>query len=168
MGIPATVSASGAVAKAQRYEGDLSLTAMPRLAQLVRPEAHAVQVQLVADDKSGYPRMHGEVSGTLPLECQRCGRAFDWPLQAAIDLRLVRDEQHEHDLLGDCDPYLVRDDQLPLRELIEDEVLLALPMLARCESCENSVNAAPAAVQEGPAVRRENPFAALKDKLKHS
>jgi uncharacterized protein len=167
MGIPVKVSAAGAVAKGQSYDGEITVKMLPRLAELAQPGKEPLQVRLTADDRSGYSRLHGKVSGEMMLVCQRCDRPFAWPLEAKIDLRLVKTEQQEHDLLSDCDPYVVADDVLPLRELIEDELLLALPMLARCESCENSGYVAPETAQPEAPTRRENPFAALKDKLKH-
>src|SRR3546814_6525071 len=82
-----------------------------------------------------------------------------WPLQIDIDLRLVETEEEEQAVLHEADPYLVQDDRLPLREIVEDEILLALPMLPRCESCENVVQASPQPKAEDETVRREvNPL----------
>jgi uncharacterized protein len=80
----------------------------------------------------------------------------------------VFSEAEERSALADAEPLLVEDDRLPLRQIVEEEVLLALPMLPRCESCENVVNQALASSQgreqEAPAPR-DNPFAALKRQL---
>lgn len=166
MSIPATIQASAAVAKSARYEGELTLKLLPRLAAQVEPSDVPLQVHLAAGRESGYARLHGDIRGCLRLMCQRCEKPFDWTLFTAVDVRLVSNEAEEQSALQDSDPYCVQDDQLSLRELVEDEVLLALPMLARCESCENSVMTAPVS-KPPPAPKRENPFAALKSKLKH-
>lgn len=169
MSIPAVIQASAAVAKSAHYEGPLSLKLLPRLAAQV-VAGGPLQVDLRAGRESGYAHLQGSVDAVLTLVCQRCEKPFDWPLAVQVDVRLVSSEAEEQTAMQDSDPYCVQDDQLPLRELVEDEVLLALPMLARCESCENSVNAAPAKVRQ-PEPKRENPFLALKgklqDKLKH-
>lgn len=166
MSIPATVQASAAVARNTRYEGQLPIKLMPRLAQAIAQGSEPVEVELQAGRDAGYPGVQGHIHGSLRLVCQRCEGTFQWSLETEFKLRLVTSELEERETLHDCDPYLVQDDTLPLRELVEEEILLALPMLARCESCENSVKAAPApARQEAPV--RENPFAALKKQLKH-
>ena len=84
--------------------------------------------------------------GTVPLRALGIARAQRLALGAGHDvgtglgrvafvqfaLRLVNSESDEQAVLEQDDPYLVQDDQLPLRDLVEDEVLLALPMLPRC------------------------------------
>lgn len=166
MSIPASVPASAAVARNLRYEGQLPLKLLPRLAQLVDAGSEAVSVELLTGRDAGYPGLQGSIRGVLVIVCQRCDRPFRWTLEARLNLRLVSSEPEEREAMHDCEPYLVQDDTLPLREMVEDEILLALPMLARCESCENSVKAAPAPARRNEP-KRDNPFAALKNQLKH-
>lgn len=167
MSIPHDVRASAAVTQEQHFRGDLPVAALPRLCQALAEDAQVLAVDLLADARSGWPRLHGMIEGTLQLQCQRCDRVFTWPLRAQLDLRLVRSEADESSDSGDsADPYWARDDRLPLRELVEDEVLLALPMLPRCETCENAVLAASPAPGAEPVAQRVNPFAALKQQLK--
>jgi uncharacterized protein len=170
MSIPARIQASAAIAHGEKHVGELALKLLPRLAALLEGGEGRLRVELQATDAPGYPVLRGTVDGKLPLRCERCDQRFDWPLHAAPDLRLVFSEDEEKRALHDSEPYLVEHDALPLREIVEDEVLLALPMLARCESCENALRALPeqAATEEEP--RREpsqgGPFAALKQQLK--
>ncbi|MDD3762831.1 MAG: YceD family protein [Nevskiales bacterium] len=167
MGIPNEVRASAAVEQEMHFVGCLEARAMPRLqAQLAPGTDAAVDVDLRTDARAGWPRLHGTVSGELPVECRRCERSFAWPLRLTVDLRLVRSEDEERKALADADPLWVRDDRLMLRELVEDEVLLAMPMLPRCESCENAILSAPQASPVDAPSERENPFAALKQHFK--
>lgn len=166
MGIPQVVRASGAVAQEERYEGDLPVRSLERLREALASPDAVLQVRLQARSLGGYPQLSGTIGGRLPLLCRRCDKPYEWPLEMHLALRLVENEDQERALMQDADPYWVQDDQLPLREIVEDEVLLALPMLPRCETCENIVQAAPTPVVEVAAVRRENPFAALKERLK--
>jgi len=167
LGIPARIRVSSAAAQAERYDGDLPLKSLPRLVELLADAGGTLRVSLQAQSREGHVALQGALGGALPLLCKRCGKSYDWPLQAEVDWRLVADEASERALMQDFEPLLVEDDELQLREAIEDEVLLCLPMLPRCESCENIVAAQPVAaapVEEEP--RRENPFAALKKQLK--
>ena len=166
--IPQRVRASAVVAQATRFHGELPVGSLPRLlAVLPHPEI-LLRVELQGASPRGQAQLKGRVTGELPMQCLRCDRAFEWALEVQLDLRLVTDEDEERRLLQDADPYWVQDDQLPLHELIEDEVLLGLPMLPRCPACETSVQQAPPQVlgQVQKIQLKENPFAALKGKLK--
>lgn len=168
MTIPAKVHASRALAHGERYEGELAVKLLPRLAAMLPESAARLAVRLEAGEQRGVARLTGGIEGTLPMECRRCGKAFDWRLAAPVDLRLVRSEAEERQALADSEPWRIEHDELALREVVEEEVLLALPVLPRCQSCENEIAAAPRE-EAPPAVeepRRDNPFAALKKQLK--
>lgn len=79
-----------------------------------------------ADDGGG--QVEGRLRGSLTLRCERCLQALNWPFDLAVTLRLVRSEDEERRLLDHCEPLLLEDDWLPLHALVEDEILLALPM----------------------------------------
>jgi uncharacterized protein len=133
-GIPLRVKASQAVSRHAAFAGSLPLAKLPRLAATLADPAGELHVELQATrDGEGQDWLHGEIRGQLPLTCQRGLHAFDWNCDVALSLALVESEAEEQKLLKDTEPYLVEDDELPLRDLIEDEVLLALPMTPRCE-----------------------------------
>lgn len=165
MSIPQKIRASVAVAQSQRFTGELSVKALPRLAQALADDRGSLQVEIVATRVSRRAAMIGHLQGQVNLRCQRCDQPYAYVLKAPVDLRLVSSEEEEKQLLKECEPYWVHDDNLLLHEMIEDEALLALPMLPRCDSCENSVQAAPIKPERDEQGDRENPFAALK-KLK--
>ncbi len=161
MPIPQKIRVSTAVARREHYVGELALSALPKLTGLLADDAGVMQVDLLACKIMGIPALTGMMEGKLHLECRRCDKPYEAALRHELDLRLVSSEEEEQRLMQDCEPYWVQDDELVLRDLLEDELLLALPMLPRCDSCENIVNgAAEAAPAQEP--RRENPFAALK------
>ena len=89
-----------------------------------------------AKDRSGAVWLSGAIRGELSLTCQRGLHPFAWTCDLKPQLRLVASEAEEERVLKDCEPYLVQDDVLPLRELVEDEVLLALPMMPRCDDAD--------------------------------
>lgn len=136
-GIPAQVLASKALKRRETYVGVLAFGQMPRLTALLADAAGELRAELYAErDDEGAGWLRGQISGVLPLTCQRGLHAFDWMCNVPLSLRLVFSEAEEEQLLKLCEPYLVRDDQLPLREVVEDEVLLSLPIVARCEDPE--------------------------------
>lgn len=165
-GLAQEARASVALDREYRFMAALPVAQCSRLAaEVLDASSSSLQVDLQADRRHGWPRLYGRIDGSVTLACQRCGKAFAQPLRLAPDLRLVFSEAEERAALADADPLLVEDDRLPLRQIVEEEVLLALPMLARCEPCENEVNQARASStqvqgQEAQAPR-DHPFAAL-------
>ena len=133
-GIPLRVKASQAVARHEAFAGSVPLAKLPRLAASLADSSGTLQVELQAmRDEEGQDWLHGEIRGRLPLTCQRGLHAFDWSCDVALSLALVGSEAEEEKLLKDTESYRVEDDELPLRDLVEEEVLLALPMMPRCE-----------------------------------
>ena len=99
----------------------------------------------------------------LPLTCQRCLTPVDVPVEVERPFRFVADEaiamaqddQSEEDLLA-----LSR--SFDLIELIEDELLMDLPVAPRHEVCPVPVKRAVADEDfDAAAPDRENPFALL-------
>lgn len=163
--IPKQVPATAALAQKQRFSGRLSLASLPRLAAAVMEGEVVADLQL--SRIGGYPSLSGSLEGQLGLRCQNCEASYAWELEVAVNLRLVFSEDEERAVMESAEPVLVENDSLPVREIIEDEVLLALPMLSRCKTCQNSGLTTPhKAEPEAVAARRDNPFAVLKDKLK--
>lgn len=159
MSLPVQVSVARALARSERYAGTVDASSLPRLADLAPRQVRA-DLRIQAEDGRGW--VEGRIDGCLRLECQVCNRPFDWTLAAPVKLALARDEAEEQRLMADCEPLLVQDDRLLLHEVVEDEVLLALPMMPRCAACEN---ARPPA--DGPADeagdKPASPLAALKN-----
>lgn len=132
--IPLHASAAKAIAAGQRFRGTVLLAQMSRLAPQLADKTGTLEVDLTAEkDRAGAPWLKGSIKGKLSLVCQRGSHPFDWPCELETDLRLVSSDAEEKRLLAGCEPYRVEDDRLPLRELVEDEVLLALPMFPKCE-----------------------------------
>lgn len=136
-GIPRHVAAGKAVAGRQRYAGTLPLAQLPRLAAQLADDAGDLDVSLEAGkDAAGRPALRGTIHGELSLTCQRGLHPFRWPCQVETALRLVSSEAEEEKAMAEADTHLVEDDRLPLRDIVEDEVLLALPMMPRCDDPE--------------------------------
>lgn len=90
----------------------------------------------------------------LVLACQRCLQPLPVPLAVDRALRFVEGEAEAERLDADSDDdVLALDHALDLQALIEDELILALPLVPRHAACE-----LPAPAGDAPP---EHPFAAL-------
>jgi uncharacterized protein len=162
MSILQSVRASKAIAHAEQYEGEVPVAQLERLAENGANGGRVRARWRAGRDEAGHPQLIGRIEGSIDLVCQRCLKAFAWPLAIDASLRLVSTDREAAELLQDFDPYQVQDDQLPLQEITEDEVLLALPLMPRCKTCENIDESTP---PEPAETRDPGPFAVLK-KLK--
>lgn len=122
----------------------------------------AVQVRLHRDAQ-GLFVVEGRLSTTVKLTCQRCLEPVATGIGADLQLWLLRDESQADRLPDDAD-YLVLDEDggINLADALEDELILALPLVPAHEDCEAYPVANPDdAVAETP--KRENPFQVLAD-----
>lgn len=168
--LPDLLDPRKAVAQSARYEGVLELTRLPRLCDLLwQPAASSAEPWAVAyrfefgRDEDARSVVTGHLETRLPLRCQRCGQRFDLPVDAKISLALVAGID-EANVLPECyEPLVVEDRLMRTSELIEDELILAVPAIPRHpdDLCE------PPAVPVPPAPGRDepktgaSPFAAL-------
>ena len=113
--------------------------------------------------QAAEPWLHLTVQATLPMLCQRCLTPVDVPLEVDRWFRFVADEATAELLDDDAEEDLLAiSREFNLRELIEDELLMSLPVVASHEDCpvavvmESSSEDFDAAEEEKP-----NPFASL-------
>ncbi len=73
-----------------------------------------------------------QLTGTLPLTCQRCLQTMDWPLEHSSVLLLARNEAEVEalDAASEQEVVLAADPVDP-HALIEDELLLTIPFVPR-------------------------------------
>jgi len=104
------------------------------------------------------------------LPCQRCLQDFDLPLRIARSYRFVADEALAAALDADAEEdVLALPKRLDLHELLEDELLLALPLVPMHENCPEPLTAGVATLEPeaNAAPDRAHPFAALQSLKRH-
>jgi uncharacterized protein len=109
------------------------------------------------------------VTGTCVLEirptCQRCLGRVDLGLDCALSLALIASEAQADDLPPALDPAVVEDDRLRPLDLVEEELLLALPLVPMHPAGDCPGHAAadpePSGADVADEEARENPFAVL-------
>lgn len=82
----------------------------------------------------GKPTLHCQVKGRLKMQCQRCLEAMEYALDTRSDLVLAQNEAELlrlDELEEEADDAILADHQLNVLALVEDEVLLNLPMAPR-------------------------------------
>ena len=148
------------VAARREFEGRVLLSAMARLRDsLVDAEGEVRYVLTFDTDNLKVPYLELRIEAELPLECQRSLQRFLQPVRVVQRLGLIRDEAEEAALPPDYEPLLVPADGL-LRpaELVEDELILALPVVPVSPDAEAVERDFAPTVEE---TAQANPFAAL-------
>ena len=107
--------------------------------------------------------LHLDVDTTVPLTCQRCLSVVEVRLLVDRWFRFVVDEEtaaaQDDDVPEDL---LVLAGDFDLHQLIEDELVLELPLIARHETCPTQpAFTAQDAGFGAPSADRPNPFAVL-------
>ena len=149
-------------------EGEIPLAQMKRLASLLADTEGAVALSLeFGVDSMGLATMTGTAQADLRLLCQRCLEPMPWPLDVELALAFIQPETDEAGIPGPYEPYVVESVPLRLSDMIEDEIILALPSiprheLAQCPASEwlqeNKSTATEAAAEDE---QKQNPFSAL-------
>ena len=167
-GLPDQIDVWRAVSGRYAYAGTLALAAFTRLRDKLAGAEGSVEFELEFGTDGLDPAFAQlQVSGALPLVCQRSLEVYRQPVAIRQRLGLIRREDEEDALPPDYEACLVPADGLVVpMELIEDELILALPLVPvrpGSEAADASTDAAGAdATGEVPESRRPNPFAALK------
>jgi DUF177 domain-containing protein len=132
--------------------GALAISDLPRLAEMGCEAATLRYAVRGGDDADGRAALTVEVSGALQLACQRCLGALELPVVVTSVLELA-DSEAEIDAADDERDRVLASKSMDVAALIEDEVILALPMIPMHASCETT------ATRE--AGDKRSPFAAL-------
>jgi len=156
-------------------EGVYPISKFTRLGDTLASKEGDVSVKLEFGDCVGYACLRGSVSAKLVTECQRCLDPVETTVSGKFKFALVHDEEELDQLPDELEPYLIEGEEQSLIDLIEDELLLCLPMVTvHEEACSDFMAIKNEAVKAKMQSEREaekessNPFAALKAMQKPS
>jgi uncharacterized protein len=128
---PDWVHPDKAAAARREFAGTVPLDRMPRLDGLVVDQtAGEISFRLAfSHDEQRQVRVEVHVAGMVPMQCQRTLKTFMQEVNSESVVGVVVDEQAASGLPDDYEPKLCADNRLKLLELIEEEVLLGLPLV---------------------------------------
>ncbi len=133
----------------RKLEGEIAVAALGRLADVVVEPVGTLHCTLrglqSGQRRDAKPGMELVVSGSLRLRCERCLQPMDFPLRMASRLLLVAagepwpDEGEDVEQDDDEWDAIEASREQSVLALVEDEVLLALPIVPRHEACKPPV-----------------------------
>jgi uncharacterized protein len=144
--------------KALEIHDIISLLKFPRLQDFLANTNGQLSSSIEGGkDSSKTAYLHLKVQGRVALTCQRCLQPFAHEIKIDAHFILVRDESEmpAPEEEGDNEDYLPIQAEMHVLDLIEDEVLLALPIAPKHEegACNNENNI--------ETYQQPNPFAKL-------
>jgi uncharacterized protein len=147
-----------------------SLGEMPRLQDLLAGPQGSVHARFsFAEVDSGRVGATVAIESVAQLVCQRCLQSFAYPLAGSSEIEFAgglspgaAQTQTQREV------YVMDEGSVSLRELAEEELLLALPIVAMHEpqACEQAVTEETDGEVQGMSGDRTRPFASLKNLLK--
>ena len=141
-------------------EGVYPISKLARLSEVLMSNEGMVSAKLEFCHSVGYACLKGKVSATLLVQCQRCLKPVETKISGRFKFGLVNSEEDFELLPEEFEPYLVEGEEQSVIDLIEDELLLSLPMVTVHEnSCSDFMS------EQERIVKAEkeaaHPFAAL-------
>ena len=165
--LPITIDPSRSAQRKLVCDGYFEVSGMNRLLAVCDAQCEQVQVNVnFGVDEQGLVAVSGTASATVALICQRCTDEFDLALEVSFTFSPVKDEEAEAELPSYYDAIeLDENGEVNLRELVEDEFLLAIPLIPRhsLKDCQASPDSVWGELPE--ELEKPNPFDVLK-KLK--
>ena len=143
-------------------EGVMPLVKLERLSEVMFSNTGELFAKLRFTSDTGYLRLHGRVEASLDLICQRCLQPMEHTVSGQFNFGLMTSAEYEDKLPPDADPYLLEGDEQSVIEILEDELLLSIPIAA---THQDECSAYLQQQKEERRVEKEksNPFAVLKD-----
>ncbi len=152
------------VARKGCFEGEIALSEMARLGELLHSgptqqgnRSVTLNFEFVRND-CDTPMLVGQLETSLELECQRCLGSLELPMK--LDFRLMIDTGGERLRDSNLDTLHSDDGNIDIIEVVEDELILAIPLVATHADTACNENW-PVSEPNPETGTEENPFAVL-------
>ncbi|MDR6935214.1 uncharacterized protein J2X58_000499 [Luteibacter sp. 3190] len=169
MTLPSSVDAWREVRARRSFQGHLPVSALARLGEVVAsPEGDVAYELDFGRDELGVAYVAVRANASLTVICQRSLEPFVLPVAVDTRLGLIKREEEEAGLPPGYEPLLLEEDgKLDPSVTIEDELLLALPLVPVNPAYELPDDVTGPGEDDEPSQETtENPFAALRELMK--
>ena len=139
--------------------GRLQLNTLQRLTEVLFDASGSLNYEVSGETAGGEAFLSLKLEGPLRLTCQRCLGALEFALSVRSRVMLVEpgspwpDDSQVGGLEDDASDAIEASREMDIAPLLEEEILLALPIAPRHEQCEPPVAAT--------ALKEASPFAQL-------
>ena len=153
--LPDVIDPLALAQKRRRLRGEIPLQQMYRLAESLFATQGNARLELQFDKSGRQASITGYVEAMLTLQCQCCLGEMAWPVKSEVNLGVVTSVDEALRLPESMEPLLLEgESEVPLADIVQDEILLAIPAIPRHTNCHH-----PGAPDPKP--EKPHPFAGL-------
>lgn len=135
--MPASMDARKVFRQQMRIEGFLPLLSLQRLLTLLVDDNGSVNAVLTFGvDEERRKRIGGTVQARVNVQCQRCLEPLELQLSEPVNLALVSTEEKARQLPASIDPWLSDEETLALADIVEEQLILCMPIVNMHQNCE--------------------------------
>ena len=151
-------------------QGIWPINKLNRLGESLLANEGDIEAELRFDRAGPIPFIVGHITAELELKCQRCMQSVMYPIDTHFKIGMVQNEAQLEKLSDEYEPYLLEEENNHLPDMLEDELLLAMPLVALHDfDCSDYLNEQQAGqdgkVEQPETDKKDNPFSVLKDLL---
>ena len=165
--VPAYVDTRKIFQQQVTIKGSIGLERLNRFQQILASDKGWIEVELrFSLDSSRRRVVEGHLQAQVQVYCQRCLEPLAIELCDDIRLALLKDEAGSKDLDDSLDPWICEDHKLDLVCLVEEQLILCMPIAnyhasRDCSERLNYSRPAGASLDNEQDRRKENPFSIL-------
>jgi len=159
--LPVTANFMRQVELNRTFEGVYSLAKFERLGEVLQSNEGYVNAKLEFGHSVGFACLKAKVSAKLRVMCQRCLGPMETEVAGSFKFALLNSEEDFELVPDEFEPYLLEGEEQSIIDLVEDELLLSLPMVTvHEEACSDFMKSQQKAIKASK--EESHPFAALK------
>ncbi len=151
---------------------DIPLSRLPRVQAQIAGAQGTVHGVAHFRREAGYRVAMLELEGEAKLACQRCLAPMTWPLASETRVAILANEREADSVPQEVETVHAPDNRIRVADLVEEELLLTLPLVPLHESaeeCQAVQDEVPTPVEEAaPAPETQRPFEQLGELLKRN
>ena len=152
--------------KRAELKGELLISNLDRMADILYDNTGTLFIELIFSRQGRLASIEGFIEGELELRCQNCLQVLKFSVDPRFKLGIVGNIEQADKLPEEYEPLLVTEDQkILLKDLVEDELLLILPIFPKhqhtCFATEFLIDKNQVPLNKNQNSNIENPFSIL-------
>lgn len=161
--LPREVSPLKYADQGRTLSGVIALSQLPRVMDVIEDEGEGdVEIELeFSCDEQRQRLLKGKLGASVALLCQRCLEPVRLPVASEFTLGMVLNDEQARNLPKSYEPLMVEPEHLDLYDVVEEELLLSLPMFAYHEHCQAQMGKIADAKEKVELTKKPNPFSVL-------
>ncbi|WP_460034842.1 YceD family protein [Methylothermus subterraneus] len=134
--LPGLIDPIAWVDKGRRWQGKVPLARLSRLAEMIVNSDGEAEVDLSFSRQGRVAAITGKVWADLEVVCQRCLETLRIEVRSPVRLGVVGSIDEGKQLPEAYEPLLLEQPQIVFSDIIEDELILAIPPIPKHVQCE--------------------------------